>query len=217
MRQSFLLVICLISFAFTSSAQTNPAATSPRFYLGVGASALSYAPASSYNRLRHPGPSLSVGIQLTPQWALQAGAALNWRNDSDSQSYQPSPSEGLTVYQYNIRSTTLIVPLLARYTFTDPAGPFRGDLLGGVTLLHTAAHFTSSSTPAGQVPFLADERYTVTRGSFTLGLGARYELLPRVEVTADGLANVAVTDSFYEFSDRFFLNFGVGIRYYLGQ
>lgn len=217
MRQSLLLTICLIGFAFTSSAQTNPSASSPRFYLGVGASALSDAPASSYNSLQHPGPSLNVGIQLTPQWALQAGAALNWRNDSDSQSYQRSPSDGLTVYQYHIRSTTLTVPLLARYTFTDPAGPFRGDLLGGVTLLHTKSHFTSSSTSAGQAPFLTDERFTATQGSLTLGLGARYALSPRVEVIADGLANVAVTDSFYEFSDRFFLNLGVGIRYYLGQ
>ncbi|SFQ82498.1 outer membrane beta-barrel protein [Hymenobacter arizonensis] len=222
MYRSFLFFVFLIRFALTGSAQTAPAASAPRFYLGIGASALSYSPASSYNGFRRPGPALVAGTQLTPRWALQAGAALNWRREGASHSYRPSPSQDPTVYEYRVRSTTLTVPLLARHTFTDPAGtnpigPFRADLLGGVTLLHTATHFTSSSTAAGQAPFLADERYTVTRGSVSLGLGARYALLPRLEVTADGLANVAVTNSFYGTSDRFFLNLGGGVRYYLGQ
>jgi hypothetical protein len=216
MCRSLLLLTCLVGLTFSSSAQITTPASPTRFYLGVGASALSSAPASSYNRLGRIGPSLIAGAQLNPRWALQAGAALNWRKDGDSQSYRPSPSEEPTVYTYNVRSTTLTVPLLARYTFTDPIRPFRGELLGGVTLLHTAAHFTSSSTPAGQLPFLADERSNVTRGSLSLGVAARQELSPRLEVAADGLVNATVTNSF-QFSERFFLNLGVSIRYYLSQ
>jgi hypothetical protein len=82
--------------------------------------------------------------------------------DSGTQSYTPWFSERPTVYAYRIRITTLTVPLLARYDFTNPARTFRGDLLGGVTLLYTTSRFTSASTAANQAPFVRDGRSTIT-------------------------------------------------------
>jgi hypothetical protein len=77
---------------------------------------------------------------------------------------------------------------------------FHGDVVGGITFLHSALHSTSSSTPAGQSPYLSDERVFVNRASVSGGLAARYSLLPQLEVTADGLANLTVTNSFYRFT-----------------
>lgn len=217
MYQRLLLVFSLASLPLISTAQTAPVASSSHFYVGLGASALSYAPASSYSSLSHIGPSLTAGVQFTPRWALQVGAALSWHKDVGSQSYAPSPGQLPTVFEYDSRVTTLTVPILARYTLTLPAERFHGDVVGGVTLLRTVSQFNSSSTAAGQAPYLTDERLSVNRANITLGLAARYSLLPQVELTADGLANVTVTDSFYSFSDRFFLNLLVGVRYHFGQ
>jgi hypothetical protein len=216
MHYRLFLVVGLANLPLVSTAQTAPAALT-HFYVGLGASALSSAPASSYNSFRHIGPSLSAGVQFTPRWALQVGAALSWRKEADSRSYVPSPGQLPTVVEYDSRITTLTVPILARYTLTLPAERFHGDVVGGVTLLHTVSQFNSSSTAAGQAPYLADEHFSVNRASIALGLAARYSLLPQLELTADGLANVNVTNSFYSFSDRFFLNLLVGVRYHFGQ
>lgn len=212
-----LLITSLACLPLVSMAQTAPISSTSHFYVGVGASTLSSAPANSYHSLPQLGPSLSAGLQLTPRWGLQAGAALNWRKENDSQSYEPSPGQAPTLYVYKIRSTTLTVPLLARYTLTAPAARLGGDILGGVTLLHTTAHFTSSSTAAGQLPYEAKERSHLTRGNLSLGLAARFGLLPQLELTADALANLTVTNSFYQFKDRLFLNLGAGIRYHFGR
>lgn len=216
MRQLLLLVAGLVTLPLVSTAQTAPISSTTPFYLGLGASTLSSAPASSYHSLPQLGPALSAGLQLTSRWELQAGAALNWRKESDAQSYEPSPGQAPTQYVYTIRATTLTVPLLARYTLTSPAARLGGDVLGGVMLLHTAAHFTSSSTTVGQPPYVAEEHSNLTRGNFSLGLAARFVLLPQLELTADGLANVTVTNSFYQFKDRLFLNLGAGVRYHFG-
>ena len=217
MYRLLLLVTGLASLPFVSLAQTAPPPATSQFYLGVGTATLSSAPASSYHSLPQLGPALSAGLQLTPRWGLQAGVALNWRKEGDSQSYEPSPGQAPTLYVYQIRSTTLTVPVLARYTLTAPAARLGADVLGGVTLLHTVAHFTSTSTAAGQPPYVAKERSNPTRGSFSCGLAARFGLLPQLELTADALANLTVTNSFYQFKDRLFLNLGAGIRYHFGS
>jgi hypothetical protein len=217
MQQQLFVLLSLASLPLASIAQTAPIASAPHLYVGLGASALSYAPASSYSSLSHFGPALTLGAQLTPRWALQVGATFSKRRDADSQSYTPAPGQLPTAYAYDNRITTFTIPLLARYTLESPAARFHGDVLGGITLLHSALHSTSSSTTAGQSPYLSDERVSVTRASIAGGLAARYSLLPQVEVTADGLANLTVTNSFYRFTDRFFFNLLVGARYHFGQ
>ncbi|RZK28295.1 MAG: hypothetical protein EOO63_11580 [Hymenobacter sp.] len=217
MQQRLFLACSLAGLPLASLAQTAPLAATPHFYVGLGVSALSYAPASSYSSLRHFGPSLTLGTQFTPRWALQVGATYSKRRDAASQSYAPSAGQLLTGYAYDNRLTTFTLPLLARYTLDSRSAHFHGDVLGGVTLLHTDLHATSSSTAAGQSPYLSDERLSVTRASLSLGLAARYSLLPRLDLLADGLANVTVTNSFYSFSDRFFFNLLVGARYHFGQ
>jgi hypothetical protein len=217
MPPHFLLGASLASLPLASTAQTNPLVSVPHFYVGLGASALSYAPASTYSSLSHFGPSLTLGAQFDARWALQVGATFSKRRDADSQSFVSSPGQLPTFYEYDNRISTLTVPLLARYTLDSHSAHVYADVLGGITLLHAALHSTSSSTTAGQSPYRSDERSTVNRASLSAGLAARYSLLPQLELTADGLAHVTVTNSFYKFSDRFFVNLLVGLRYNFGQ
>jgi len=214
----FLVVVGLASVPLVSAAQTvPPVVPAPPVYVGLGASVLSYAPASSYSYLTHIGPLLMLGVQLTPRWALQVGTSFSKRRDAASQSVLLSAGQLLSAYSYDNRSTTFTVPLLARYTLDSPPSRFQGDVVAGVTLLHTSLHSTSRSTSAGQPPYVTDERSTFTRGNLSFGLGARYALLTRLDLTVDGLGNVTVNDTFYQFRDRLFFSLFGGVRYHFGQ
>jgi hypothetical protein len=215
MRTPLFCFASLAGLPLSGAAQPSPP-VGPHLYIGVGASALSYAPASSYSKLTSLAPALTAGVQLRQQWAVQVGAALTWRRYADTQSYAPSPGQPPTVYTYDNHLSYLTIPLLARYTWAPPAARFHFDALAGLTLLHVTQHFTSSSTEFGQPPYQVDERSTFTRGSLSLGPAVRYALASQLELTGDALVNVAVSDSYYQFKDRFFFNLLAGVRYTFG-
>jgi hypothetical protein len=215
MRTHLFYFASLASFPLSGTAQPSPPAA-PHLYIGVGASALSYAPASSYSKLTSLAPALTAGVQLRPQWAVQVGAALSWRRYADTQSYARSPGQPPTVYTYDNHLTYLTIPLLARYSWATLAARFHLDALAGLTLLHVSQHFTSTSTEFGQAPYQVDEQSSFTRGSLSLGPAVRYALASQVELTGDALVNVAVGESYYQFKDRFFFNLLAGVRYTFG-
>jgi hypothetical protein len=216
MRTNLFCFVSLAVLPLSSTAQSSPAAA-PHLYIGVGASALSYAPASSYSKLTSLAPALTAGVQLRPQWAVQVGAALTWRRYADTQAYARSPGQPPTVYTYDNQLSYLTIPLLARYSWAPPAARFHLDALAGLTLLHTTQHFTSSSTEFGQASYQVDERSSFTRGSLSLGPAVRYALASQVELTGDALLNMAISDSYYQFNDRFFFNLLAGVRYTFGS
>jgi hypothetical protein len=196
-----------------SHAQT----TAPHFYVGVGANLLSSTPFNSAAP-RLLGPALTAGIQLNPHVALQIGASYQWQKEAVSELYVATAPGGPTTIVTNTREyhyKYLLVPVLLRYTFAPAAERFHVDALGGVTLLYSASRGIYDSTPSTAPP--AEYKSAIYRASLTLGPAIRYAVASQLELTASSLVSAAVGDSYYRFSDRFFLNTSVGINYTFGQ
>jgi len=118
------------------------AQSTPHLYIGASAQMFSSDPFRSYNTNTF-GPALTVGYQLSPRWAIQSGASLFWRNRSTSNDYSNSnaPFDRIT---YDLHSSLLIIPVLARYTFTDPTNPLHVDALFGASWLHATYRNTTT-------------------------------------------------------------------------
>jgi hypothetical protein len=189
----------------------------PHFYVGVGANLLSSTPFNSAAS-RLLGPALTAGIQLNPHVALQVGASYQWQKESISELYVATAPGGPTTIITNTREyhyKYLLVPVLLRYTFAPAAERFHVDALGGVTLLYSASRGTYDSTPYTAPP--TEYKSAIYRASLTLGPAIRYAVASQLELTASSLVSATVGDSYYRFSDRFFLNTSVGINYTFGQ
>ncbi|MFD1872706.1 hypothetical protein [Hymenobacter bucti] len=128
-RTLFATGLLAASLPLTSVAQTTTPA--PRFYAGLGVSLLTDAPFVGSGSSTILGPALAAGVQLSPRWAVQAGAALAWRNQNYSTTYSLPSGPSPILQTYDVRIATLTVPVLARYTFAPSAKRFHVDALGG--------------------------------------------------------------------------------------
>ena len=199
-------------------AQTGP--SSSRFYVGVGANLITDAPFNSAGTPHLVGPSLTAGLQLTPRLAVQVSGAYHWQENSYTTSSYYNAGGGLVIagatntnrYKY------FTVPVLLRYTFTEPAARFHFDGLAGITVLHGAFHYTSTDASGGGYTYYPSDYYSSsTSAAVTLGPAVRYTLSPKVELTANGLVSAIIGDNYYRFSDRLFLNVLIGAHYTFGQ
>ncbi|RZJ95337.1 MAG: porin family protein [Hymenobacter sp.] len=200
-----LLAASLLSglLPLTSQAQTVP--VSSRFYVGVGANMLSNVPFKDQGAVpRIIGPSLTAGMQLTPRLAVQAGLSYHQKNETYEYLFA-GPGIAST-----IKAKYFLVPVLARYTVTEPTARFHFDVLGGATLIHATSHisYTSSAYESDN----ADTRFNLS-----VGPAVRAALSSHFELTASGLVSATVGDSYYEFSDRLFLNTSIGVNYTFGS
>jgi hypothetical protein len=215
MNRKLLLMTSLVGLPLLSFAQTTP--NSARFYVGVGANLLTDVPFNSTGAPKLVGPSLTAGIQLTPQLALQVSPAYQGETDSytsPAYDYRTGMLVGTTTT--TVRSKYLTVPLLLRYTFTEAATPFQFDGLAGITVLHGSYHYTTSD-PNTSGYYTNDFSSSSTKACFTLGPAVRYTLSPQVELTANALVSAVLGDRYNSFSDRLFLNALVGVHYKFGQ
>lgn len=193
-----------------SAAQTTP--NSPRYYVGVGGSVLnSFGSGSS----RILGPSLTAGLQLSPQLAVQIGATVTWRNYSTGYSYTDYQLQQ-TVYTNESRSKFITVPALLRYTLSPVAKRLQFDALVGLSFLVNTSRSTSTTLFPDQTQYESSTRYSNLRGSLVLGPALRYSLTPRVALTAEVPVNLVIGNSYGSFSNRFFYNLQVGARYNFG-
>ena len=215
MNKNLALLMSLVSLPLVGAAQASVA--SPHFYVGAGASLLTNAFFNIYDTPRFLSPSLTGGLQLSPHWAIQIGAALGWRSSSSTSGYYSTGSSAPDIYTYEYRSTLLAVPVLGRYTFGPATKRIRVDGLGGITFMHSTNHNTYTTTSPGKPVDSYQNNYSSTSASLTLGPGVRYALSPHVELAAHGLLNAVISDSYYRFSDRLLLNFQVGAHYTFGQ
>jgi len=200
-----------------SLAQT-PTAT-PRFYAGLGASLLTDAPFVGSGSSTILGPALVAGVRLSPRWAVQAGAALAWRNQTYSTTYSPPSGPSPILQTYDLHTATLTVPVLARFTFAPAPKRFHVEALGGLTVLRAASRYLYTATPpaaTGQPPYQETRRSNVITGNISLGPGVRYTLAPHVELTGHALVNAVIGYSLAHFTDRAFLNVQVGAHYTFG-
>jgi hypothetical protein len=193
-----------------SAAQTTP--NSPRYYVGVGGSVLnSFGSGSS----RILGPSLTAGLQLSLQLAVQIGATVTWRNYSTGYSYTDYQLQQ-TVYTNESRSKFITVPALLRYTLSPVTKRLQFDALVGLSFLVNTSRSTSTTLFPDQTQYESSTRYSNLRGSLVLGPALRYSLTPKVALTAEVPVNLVIGNSYGSFSNRFFYNLQVGARYNFG-
>lgn len=216
MYQKVLYLATLVGLPLLSTAQTT--ASAPRFYVGAGANLLTDVPFNTTGAPTLLGPSLTAGLQLAPRLALQVSAAYHWQQKSYTSSVYNygtgTVGGGTSTYYYKY----LTVPVLLRYTLTEPAARFHVDAMGGITVLYGHFNFTSTD-PASSSTYYYPNNYSSssTRANATLGPAIRYTLSPSIELTANGLVSAIVGDTYYRFSDRLFLNALVGVHYTFGQ
>jgi hypothetical protein len=190
------------------------AQSTPHVYVGASALMSSSRPFRSYNQ-NHFGPALTIGYQLSPRWAVQSGFSWIWNNEvltydvGDANSmYNKATLKG--------HSDNIIVPLLARYTFTDPASPLHVDALAGGSWQHRTGRSTATYTGAGSY---LTESYSGSYNTFSASLGpsVRYTLGTHLDLVANSVMQVALTNSYGSLSDRLSLNTQIGIQYHFGQ
>lgn len=147
-------------------------------------------------------PSLTVGLPFTPRWALQVGFSYHGKRETID---NPNSTVEATV-----RTKYFLVPALLRYTVTAPTNPVQFDVLGGATLVHAKGRTTYSP------PFYDEPTISDTRFNLTLGPAVRAAISNQLEFTASSLVSVVVGKTYYNFSDRLFLNTSLGLNYKFG-
>lgn len=219
MRFSTLLATGLLAAACPLVSIAQTATPMSRFYAGVGASVLTDSPfMDSGTSSTILGPSLTVGVRLSPRWAVQAGAALAWRNQLENPYSAPGVPASVAG-TLDTHTATLIVPVLGRFTFAPAPKRFHVEALGGLTVLRAATTYTYTAVPpasTGQPSYQQVRRQNQISGNISLGPGVRYTVSPRVELTAHALVNAVIGYSLAHFTDRAFLNAQVSAYYTFG-
>jgi hypothetical protein len=190
----------LLAATLPALAQTTPAETpaAGRYYVGLGA----YS--SYYNKAGKPNGStgfpvpvqFTAGYQLSPRLAVQVGAAYS--GHTYTYGYYGLSSPPYVAYSTEGKNTQRLTSLsaLARYTLTATAAHrLQFDALGGFTLEHYSYHSRGTQTDAFSGTLQTNDfDYTRTQNTLllTAGLGARYRLSPRFELTGDFTVNRAL-------------------------
>ncbi|MDJ0367199.1 hypothetical protein QMK33_18780 [Hymenobacter sp. H14-R3] len=210
-----LYLASLAGLPLLSGAQTTP--SSARFYVGVGANLLTNAPFNSAGTPKLVGPSLTAGLKLAPRLAVQISAAYQWQHKSytyPDYTYGSSAIGSLVTADYRYKYFT--VPVLLRYTFTEPAERLYFDGLAGITFLHSTFNSTVTGSLGSYGYYPTDYSSSSIKANLTLGPAVRYSVASNVELTANGLVSAVLGDTYYRFSDRLFLNVLVGTHYTFG-
>jgi hypothetical protein len=190
------------------------AQSTPHVYAGASALLFSSRPFRSYNQ-NTLGPALTIGYQLSPRWAIQSGIGWGWSNNSFTNDLR----DAFSIYNrvtFDSHSDQLIIPLLARYTFTEQAGPLHIDALFGANWLHTIGR--TEITYSG--PIRTDVETYKGNGNVlnaSVGPSIRYTLGAHLDILANSVVQVALANGYYAFSDRLSLNTQVGVQYNFGQ
>ncbi|MFD2718534.1 outer membrane beta-barrel protein [Hymenobacter monticola] len=220
----------LLALPLLSRAQAAPA---PRYYVGLAAYSSDYQPLGS----RRPGVTgfpvplqLTAGYQLTPRLAVQVGLAYSGSASAyngEGYFYNLNSNQGI-YYSYagksSIRNASASV--LARYTLTrQPGHRLQFDALGGLTLEHRRGTDRGTYTDSlggrrNASPY--DDRAAVNTLLLTAGLGTRYRLSSRFDLTLDLLLNrslnaPAPSPIFYNFQNGFSSSAALGVRYRFGR
>ena len=200
----------LLGTTLPALAQTTPAATpaAPRYFVGLGAYSSYYQPLGGYTPYSSGGfrvpVQLTAGYQLSPRVAVQVGVAYSGGTSPYvlSTLYQNATTGPNTTYytldgDYTQRQTS--VSALARYTLTaNPAHRLQFDALGGFTLERRSSHSRGTQTnyAPGSAATTSDYDFGHAQNTLLLtgGVGARYRLSSRFELTYDFTVNKALND-----------------------
>jgi len=197
------------------------AQSTPHLYVGASAQMFSSEPFRSSNT-NTLGPALTIGYQLSPRWAIQSGASLFWRKSSYSNDYSSSYYSGYSLYDRttaDFHSNLLIIPLLARYTFTDPSNPLHVDALFGASWLHGTDRSTFTTYYVTTGADSETHNYTSNTICANVGPSIRYTLGAHLDLIANSIVQVDLSNRYEgsNFSDRLSLNTQLGIQYSFGK
>ncbi|MGY3087795.1 hypothetical protein ACVWYF_000821 [Hymenobacter sp. UYAg731] len=205
----FALGGLLLAAALPTHAQTTPEpSAAPRFYIGLGAYSSYYQQVGNSslgldNRFRLP-VQLTAGYRFSPRLAGQVGVAYSTDQSRYGQTIvYSSPTPGTpspyTSTEGHISQWQTSISALARYTITaDPAHRLQFDALGGFTLEHRRSANQGTQTNASQGTSTTnnyDVNFTQNTYLLTGGVGARYRLSRRVELTYDFTVNKALNNN----------------------
>lgn len=205
---SFALGGLLLSTVRPALAQTSAATpATPRYYVGLSAYT-SYYQQIGNRRTGTTGFAvplqLTAGYQLSPRVAVQVAVAYSGRTYDQNYSFynlSTSPPYPVTSgYEVTGKSTDRYTSAsaLVRYTLThDLTKRLQFDALGGFGLEHAQSHGrgTQSTTSMGTVQ-TSDYDITYSHNTLllTAGLGIRYRLNSRFELTSDFTVNKALNN-----------------------
>ena len=212
-----ILSVSIVLLPAVSLAQSTP------LYVGASFDISTFSPFRSYSANLY-GPALTIGYQLSPRWAIQTGASWGQRNDRLPNVSRPDILVTPTIYKevnFDLRYTRLTIPVLARFTLTDPTKPLQVDALFGPSWIHaTSRNTTTFVLKAGGSD---SQTSTVSDNNFSAGLGPsiRYAVSSHLQVTANSVLQAEFGDGFdlvnRRFSDHLFLTTQVGVQYRFGQ
>ncbi|MDO7853801.1 outer membrane beta-barrel protein [Hymenobacter convexus] len=220
----------LLALPLLGHAQTiaEPAPASPRYYVGLAAYSSYYQPLEG----RHPGVTglavplqLTAGYQLRPRLAVQVGLAYSssaYTYNGDGYFYNLNSNKGI-YYKYagNSSNRNTSVSVLARYTLTrKPGHRLQFDALGGFALEHrrgTDRGTYIDSTGGRRNENSYDDRASDNALLITAGLGTRYRLSPRFDLTLDLLLNRSLTSPPENYRAGLTGSGALGLRYRFGR
>ena len=224
------LALCglLLGSPLLGLAQTTEPTPAPRFYVGLGAYSSFYQKLGSQygpnSGFRLP-VQLTAGYQLRPRLALQLGVAYSGTSDKYNNEGIVFTSPGVPDRYIQSSGTSSVrtasVSALARYTLTrDPARRLQFDALGGFGLETSTVSFNSTRTES-QAGATTTESYSYhgTRSLVlgTLGLGARYRVAPRFDLSLDVTANYAPAIGSNRYVPGLTSATALGLRYRFGN
>jgi hypothetical protein len=188
-------------------------------YVGASFNVLTYNPFRSYSSNLY-GPAVTVGYQLSPRWAIQTGASWNRRSDQTS-NFDPNGTTIFEEVKFDLRYTRLTVPLLARFTLTDPTKPLQVDALFGPSWIHSTSRSTATFVLRAGGSDSGTSTYSDNSLSAGLGPSLRYAVSPHLQLTANSVLQAEFGRDFQggnrRFDDRLFLTTQVGVQYRFGR
>ncbi|NML63828.1 hypothetical protein HHL22_01290 [Hymenobacter sp. RP-2-7] len=221
---AYLLGLPLLSYGQAPAATPPDSATlpAPRVYVGLGLYISEYQPLS-FDATRYAERllpvQLTVGYQLRPRWAVQGSAAYSGYQSGYSQpaSYPTPLPDVFTEFVLTSSRRNLSVAGLGRYTLTRKAARrLQADALGGATLVKQwfiSGNYSDAPNGAGVYYLTGYTHRQVVGVLLTAGAALRYRLVPRLDATFEGTANVDLRGNFSGLSS----SLALGLRYGFGK
>lgn len=195
------------------------AQSTPPLYVGASFNVLTYNPFRSYSSNLY-GPAITIGYQLSPRWAIQTGASWNRRSDQTS-TFDPNGTTIFEEVKFDSRYTRLTVPLLARFTLTDPTKLLQVDALFGPSWIHSTSRNTATFVLRAGGSDSGTSTYSDNILSAGLGPSLRYAVSPHLQLTANSVLQAefgtALKGGNRRFDDRLFLTTQIGVQYRFGR
>lgn len=188
-----------------------------RFYAGVHVAAQGFrvtSPAYPIQEVVIRPVYMFVGYQLSPHLALQAGflqtnpSRIGYTNAGINQMGQIVTGQGYTD-QYDAA-----LPMLLRYRLARrPIHRLHLDLMLGMTVEFNHYQVEDIFTVGGKVQYQVYINSHAKNFYFTGGLGAGYDIIPRVELMVEGMVNRNTTSLDSEYAKKIMPGVGAGLRY----